>query len=161
MSKKQLSIEQKNASKDLDIIICSTLIPLFIYLVFGNKIMGFVKTSNINIWLKFIPLALMQFGLAGLGSLIVIIYRKEKMSNYGLIKKNILQTILLSIIVCIPAFLFMLINNEISVYFPLKGVLLSKNFLTSSFPSNVLGYLLIVVIWGFFEGFNYVVISKK
>ena len=83
MKKKELTIKQKSADKDLNIIVFLTLIPLIIYLVFGNSIMNFAKTSDINIWLRFIPIILIQFGLAGLGSLIVIFYRKEKLKEYG------------------------------------------------------------------------------
>lgn len=49
MRKKELSIEQKKADKDLNIIIYATLIPLIIYLIFGNDIMNFAKTSEMNI----------------------------------------------------------------------------------------------------------------
>ena len=82
MKKKELSIEQKKADKDLNIIIYATLIPLIIYLIFGNDIMNFAKTSEMNIWLRFIPVMLVQFSLAGLGSLIVICYRKEELKEY-------------------------------------------------------------------------------
>ena len=77
--KKELSVKQKNSDKNLNIILFSTLIPLIIYLIFGNNIMNFSKISEINIWLRFIPVMFIQFGLAGLGSLIVICYRKEKL----------------------------------------------------------------------------------
>lgn len=46
MRKKELSIEQKKADKDLNIIIYATLIPLIIYLIFSNDIMNFVKISK-------------------------------------------------------------------------------------------------------------------
>ena len=39
--KKELSIKQKNADKDLNIIVYSTLIPLIVYLIFGNNIMNY------------------------------------------------------------------------------------------------------------------------
>ena len=161
MNKTELSIKQKNADKDLNIIIFATLIPLVIYVLFGNKMMYFAKSVNINIWFRFIPVMLMQFGLAGLGSLMVILYRKEKLSDYGLVKANFIKTVLLSVLVCIPAFIFKAVNNEITLYLPFKGCLHTKEFLALNFPGNILGYLLTAVTWGFFEGFNYVVISKK
>ena len=116
MKKKELSIKQKNADKDLNIIVLFTLIPLIIYLVFGNSIMNFAKNSQLNIWLRFIPIILIQFGLAGLGSLIVILYRKEKLKEYGLVKNNLFKTIMLTIIVCIPSLIFLLVNNEVKNY---------------------------------------------
>ena len=161
MKKKELSIEQKKADKDLNIIIYATLIPLIIYLIFGNDIMNFAKTSEMNIWLRFIPVMLVQFSLAGLGSLIVICYRKEELKEYGLVKNNFFKTIILSLVVCIPSMIFLLVNNEINSYLPLKGCLLTSLFLNSNYPTNILGYILIAFVWGIVEGFNYVVISKK
>ena len=137
MKKKELSIEQKKADKDLNIIIYATLIPLIIYLIFGNDIMNFAKTSEMNIWLRFIPVMLVQFSLAGLGSLIVICYRKEELKEYGLVKNNFFKTIIL------------------------KGCFFTSLFLNSNYPTNILGYILIAFVWGIVEGFNYVVISKK
>ena len=159
--KKELSVKQKNSDKDLNIILFSTLIPLIIYLIFGNNIMNFSKISEINIWLRFIPVMFIQFGLAGLGSLIVICDRKEKLKEYGLVKNNFFKTIILSLVVCIPSMIFLLMNNEINSYLPLKGCIFTKLFLNSNFPTNILGYILIIFVWGFAEGFNYVVISKK
>ena len=159
--KKELSVKQKNADKDLNIIIFVTIIPLIIYLIFGKNIMSFAGINEVNIWLRFIPIMLVQFGLAGLGSLIVVCYRKEKLKEYGLIKNNFLKTIILSILVCIPSMIFLLLNNEIYSYLPLKNCAFTKLFLNSSFPTNVLGYILIALVWGFAEGFNYIVISKK
>lgn len=161
MKKKELSIEQKKADKDLNIIIYATLIPLIIYLIFGNDIMNFAKTSEMNIWLRFIPVMLVQFSLAGLGSLIVICYRKEELKEYGLVKNNFFKTIILSLVVCIPSMIFLLVNNEINSYLPLKGCFFTSLFLNSNYPTNMLGYILIAFVWGIVEGFNYVVISKK
>lgn len=161
MKKKELSIEQKKADKDLNIIIYATLIPLIIYLIFGNDIMNFAKTSEMNIWLRFIPVMLVQFSLAGLESLIVICYRKEELKEYGLVKNNFFKTIILSLVVCIPSMIFLLVNNEINSYLPLKGCFFTSLFLNSNYPTNILGYILIAFVWGIVEGFNYVVISKK
>ena len=66
---KRINIKTKNADKDLNIIIYSTLMPLIIYLLFGSSIMNFARTSEMNIWLRFIPVMLTQLGLAGLGSI--------------------------------------------------------------------------------------------
>ena len=159
--KKRTQYRTKKADKDLNIIIYATLIPLIIYLIFGNDIMNFAKTSEMNIWLRFIPVMLIQFSLAGLGSLIVICYRKEELKEYGLVKNNFFKTIILSLVVCIPSIIFMLMNNEINSYLPLKGCFFTNLFLNSNYPTNILGYILIAFVWGIVEGFNYVVISKK
>ncbi len=159
--KKELSETAKKADEDLNIILISMVIPLILFIFYGNAIMGFCKDLSVNIWLRFIPLMLIQFGLAGLGCVIIMLYRKEHFQDYGLVKLRFLQTILVSMAVCIPAFIFLLVNNEVKSYLPLQGCLLTREFLSHTFPINVLGYALTILVWGFFEGFNYVVISKK
>lgn len=159
--KKELTPEQKKVDKDLNIILVASLIPLIFFVHFGHKFGEFVKNTDINIWKRFFSSALLQFSLAGLGSSIVMIYRKEKFKDYGLVRKNALKAIVLSVIACIPAFIFMLVNGEIVSYFPFKEVYTTREFLSSGFPANILGYGLTALVWGFFEGFNYVVISKK
>lgn len=57
--------------------------------------------------------------------------------------------------------IFLLMNNEITSYLPFKSCYFTKLFLNSTFPTNIIGYILTAVVWGFMEGFNYVVISKK
>ena len=57
--------------------------------------------------------------------------------------------------------IFLLVNNEINSYLPLKRLLFTSLFLNSNYPTNILGYILIAFVWGIVEGFNYVVISKK
>lgn len=46
-------------------------------------------------------------------------------------------------------------------WFPFADVNTTAEVLRASFPYNVLGMLITAVCWGFFEGFNYVVIYKK
>ena len=157
----ELSETAKKADKDLNIILISMAIPLIVFIFYKDDIMGFCKDLSVNIWLRFIPLMLIQFGLAGLGCVIIMLYRKEHFRDYGLVKLRFLQTIILSMAVCIPAFIFMLVNNEVDLYLPLQGCLLTREFLSRTFPINVIGYGLTLLVWGFFEGFNYVVISKK
>lgn len=38
---------------------------------------------------------------------------------------------------------------------------LTADVLAAGFPMNILGMALIVIVWGFFEGINYIVISDK
>ena len=39
--------------------------------------------------------------------------------------------------------------------------MLTDDVLSSGFPTNIFGMGMIVLVWGFFEGFNYAVISDK
>ena len=155
------AIEQIKAKKDLIIIFLSLLIPVILYVIFEGSIMDFVKTSSLNVWIKCLPIILIQFGMSGLGILIVIFYRKEKLKEYGLIRKNFFKTLLFSFLVCIPHLVYLLLNGKVNSYFPLQGSIVTRMFIASEFPTNILGYVLCVIIWGFLEGLFYPVVSKK
>ena len=52
--------------------------------------------------------------------------------------------------------------GEIKPYLPLQGCIFTRMFLSDpSWVYRISGYALIAWIWGFWEGFNYVVISQK
>lgn len=161
MTKENRFLEQKSAKKDLKVIFLSLLIPVILYVAYEGSIMDFVKTSNLNVWIKCLPIILIQFGMSGLGILIVMYYRKEKLQEYGLVRKSFFKTLLLSFLVCIPHFMYLLINGKANSYFPLQGSIVTRMFIASEFPSNILGYILCVIIWGFLEGLFYPVVSKK
>lgn len=105
--------------------------------------------------------ALCEFGLLGLGVVIVCVRNRESFVSFGLKKEKLLLTIVLSALVCLPAFLFQLFTNENICYFPLQNVNFTKPILASNFPVNVIGMIIIIITWGFFEGFSYVVISDR
>ena len=42
-----------------------------------------------------------------------------------------------------------------------KNILITDDVIASGIPFSILGMALIVLVWGFFEGFNYVVICDK
>jgi len=155
------SIDKQKAKNDLVIWFFATLIPLLIYLFFENiwNIQG--RDESINFWLRFWLISLSAYGLAGLGCTIIFIYRKEKFHDYGLIKNNMLLSIALSVLVFIPHFLFMFFTGNVQGYFPMNGTVLTHSALNRTFPQNVLCMGLIFLIWGFFEGINYVFICKK
>jgi hypothetical protein len=155
------NIDKQKTKKDLVIWFFATLIPLIIYVFFENvwNIQG--RDESINFWLRFWLICLSAYGLAGLGCTIVFIYRKERFHDYGLIKNKTLLSIALSILVFIPHFLFMFFTGNVQGYFPMNGTVLTRSALNRPFPQNILCMGLIFLIWGFFEGMNYVFISKK
>lgn len=161
MKKNNLTEVQKKADKDLNIIVIATIVFVILYVLVKDGLMEFGESQDTNIWFRFFPVMFLQYGLAGLGSTIVFFYRKEKLKDYGVNKNNLIKTILLSAFVCIPAFIFMYANQEVTSYLPLQGCFFTRQFLSMGFPNNAVGYLLIMLSWGFFEGMNYVVVSKK
>ena len=159
--KQTLSIVQKKVDQDLNIIAILTMLPLIGYLFFQQEITDFTHQSSFPIWLRLLFLAMCQFGAAGLGTSVVLIRRKESWKEYGLVTKHFLPSCVQTAITCLPLLLFLIITGQVHTYLPFQSISLTKEILASSFPTNILGYLLISLIWGFWEGFNYVVISRK
>lgn len=161
MGKSNLTTKQKKAEINLYIIIGITVIALGIYTVFQNQFVSFVKNKNVNIILRTMIAAFTQYSVAGLGITVVCILRRESFLSYGLKKKGILQSIILSSFVFIPYVVFSFATGEANGYSPFQTIWITKEVLASGFPINIIGLGLISIAWGFFEGFNYVVISEK
>ena len=102
-----------------------------------------------------------EYVLLGLGITIVCIFRKESFRSFGLKREKLLITILLSALVCLPALLREVLQSETITYFPFQGVNFTRPILASGFPVNVIGMLIIITAWGFFEGFSYVVLYDR
>lgn len=105
--------------------------------------------------------AIIEFGVMGLGITIVCILRKESFVSFGLKKEKLLLTILLSALVCMPDLLITIFQNKGVTYLPFQGVNFTKSILASGFPVNIIGMLIIITSWGFFEGFTYAVIYDR
>ena len=153
--KKQLDI-------DLLIILIISMLSLSIYMIFNSKINGIAYNPDINIVLRVLFMGgLFQFGLAGLGISVVSIIRKESFFSYGLHSKKLLLTLSLSAVCCIPDFVYNLFAGNVHAWFPFSDVNFTYQVVATGFPFNIVGMMIIAICWGFFEGFNYVVISDK
>ena len=159
--KEKLTIEQKKLDADLWIIAIISIAVLGIWMVFQNQLVTIMKDNTVNILLRVLVGAAFQFGIAGLGIVIVAIIRKENLLTYGLKKKGTILSILLCALCFAPNIIFVLGTKQALGYLPFQSVWTTKNLLSSAFPENVVGMLITAVVWGFFEGFNYVVISDK
>lgn len=111
--------------------------------------------------LRFLPVLIIQFGMSCLGMIIVLMKNKEKLSHYGLVKKNAFLSIMGSLLVAVPTMLFLWFTDNIHGFLPFQGMFLTKDILNASFPFNVLGYLTIALVWGVGEGLFYVVLADK
>ena len=158
-----ITIERKKKlENDLWIIIFVTVLILMIYSVFNSNINKIAYNNSTNILLRLLFIGgIFQFGLAGLGITVVSVLRKESFKSHGLTGKKIISTILLSALCCVPDFLYNLQAGNVQGWFPFSGVNTTAEVVSSSFPINVLGMLITAICWGFFEGFNYVVIGDK
>lgn len=123
---------------------------------------SFVADTSINIvWRVLVVAVFGQFATAGLGITVVCLIRKEKFRSFGLNTKNLLPTIVFSALCCVPEILFYWSQGTLLPWCPFRQVHTTAEVLSSAFPYNVLGMLITATAWGFFEGFNYVVIRDK
>lgn len=161
MTRRHRTTEQKKVEQDLYIILIATFLTLGIYIVFQNQIDAFGNNTSIHILLRVAMMAFLQFGVAGLGITIVSILRRENFTHFGLKKKGALFSIALSVLAFVPNILFNLATGQIQSYLPFQMVYMTREVLSGGFPVNVIGMAMITAAWGFFEGFNYVVICDK
>lgn len=159
--KQGLSTQQREADKDLNILALFTFFPLIGFLGFQEPIISFSRNPDHSLWIRLLVLALCQFSIAGLGSSAILIYRKESIQKYGLVRKEIFPTLLQTALIALPLLIFLIVSGQARSYLPFQSILITKEVIASPAPTNLLGYLFISLIWGFWEGFNYVVIAKK
>ena len=160
MAKQKLTDEQKRLDTDLWIIILVTLGFFLFYTVTGKQLMSFVANSSISVIPRLLLNAGVQFGIAGLGITIVCIFRKENFTYFGLTRKNLFKTIIWTIICFVPSTCYIFLSGQFNGYQPFS-ILITDDVIASGIPFSILGMALIVLVWGFFEGFNYVVICDK
>ena len=160
MTKQSLTTEQKRLDTDIWIISLVTFGVFIVYSIIGSQLMNFVKNSDISVIPRLLLNASVQFGVAGLGIAIVCILRKEKFTQYGLTKKNIGKTIVGTVICFLPSVCYIIASGQFKGYQPFN-ILITGDVIASDIPISILGMALIVVVWGFFEGFNYAVICEK
>ena len=152
---------KKQLSDDLLIILLSSVVAPAFFVIFNKEIKQFTENQSIHIVLRTLIMGLIQFGAAGLGASIVCIFRKESFLKFGLTKKNLIPALLLSLACCLPEFIYRLCTGKVERWLPFQGVKLTSEVISSGIPWNILSMLIIGLCWGFFEGFNYVIIRDK
>ena len=149
------------AKKDTLIILSISFISALFYFAFEGNIMEYGRNMERPLFFRFLPVLLIQFGMSCLGVIIVFVKNKEKLLEYGFVRKNALLSIVLCMLVAIPTVLFLWWTNDIQGFLPFQGMFLTKEVMNISFPMNVLGYVIIATVWGFGEGLFYVVLADK
>lgn len=158
--KQQLSAEQKKLDLDLWIIVLVTLGVYLLYAALGNRLMDFVADDRVSVVPRLLLNAAVQFGVAGLGVTIVCVWRKEPFTAYGLTRKHMAAAILATLLCFVPLVCVIVLSGQFDGYHPFR-ISITEDVLASGIPFSLLGMALIVVVWGFFEGFNYAVICDK
>ena len=141
----QIKERKKKLTIDLWIIALVTIAVYIVYGVFGSRIMSFCKNSDISVWPRLLTAAALEFGIAGLGITIVGLMRKESFASFGLRWENAIKAVL---------------SGQFEGYEPLS-IMVTSDLHKAGIVATIIGTLVIAVVWGFFEGFNYVVICEK
>lgn len=154
---------KKQLTADLCIIGLVTFLVLGIVLFgWGSGMNTFGRNTDIPIVLRVLVIGgCAQFGVAGFGITLVCLLRKEPFTKFGLTTKNLIPALLLSLACCVPDLIFQAARGNVHAWCPFIDVNSTAEVLASALPSKVLGMLITAVCWGFFEGFNYVVIRDK
>lgn len=151
----------KGVKKDIAIIVVISFVSAALYIVLGGMIMDYGRDVSRPLLFRFLPVFLIQFGMSCLGVMIVLLRNKEKLSEHGLVCKNLLQSLIGCLAVSVPTVAFLFATNDIHGFLPFQGMFLTKEILHATIPLNVLGYFLIALTWGFGEGLFYVVLADK
>ena len=156
----QIKERKKKLTIDLWIIALVTIAVYIVYGVFGSRIMSFCKNSDISVWPRLLTAAALEFGIAGLGITIVGLMRKESFASFGLRWENAIKAVLWTIVFFLPYILFIFLSGQFEGYEPLS-IMVTPDLPKAGIVATIIGTLVIAVVWGFFEGFNYVVICEK
>lgn len=156
----QIKERKKKLTIDLWIIALVTIAVYIVYGVFGSRIMSFCKNSDISVWLRLLTAAALEFGIAGLGITIVGLMRKESFASFGLRWENAIKAVLWTIVFFLLYILFIFLSGQFEGYEPLS-IMVTPDLHKAGIVATIIGTLVIAVVWGFFEGFNYVVICEK
>ena len=158
--KQQIKERKKKLTIDLWIIALVTIAVYIVYGVFGSRIMSFCKNSDISVWPRLLTAAALEFGIAGLGITIVGLMRKESFASFGLRWENAIKAVLWTIVFFLPYILFIFLSGQFEGYEPLS-IMVTPDLHKAGIVATIIGTLVIAVVWGFFAGFNYVVICEK
>ena len=158
-AKKKLTDQQKRLEVNLWIIVLVALAVFSIYFVIGKDLMAYCKNSSVSVWPRLLAASAMEFGIAGLGITIVCLYRKTSFLSFGLKKENTLKAIAGTVLCFIPYIAYIVLSGQFEGYEPLS-IMVTPDLHKAGIPTMIIGTLIVAVVWGFFEGFNYTVIAE-
>ena len=78
-----MSDSVKNAKKDITVILSISIISAALYLTLEGTIMDYGRDLSQPLFLRFLPVLLIQFGMSCLGVLIVLLKNKENNGRLG------------------------------------------------------------------------------
>lgn len=75
-------------------------------------------------------------------------------------QKNAFKVIVGTMICFIPLICYIFLSGQFDGYHPFN-VIITRDVMNSGIPFSIIGMAIIILVWGFFEGFNYAVICEK
>ena len=159
MKKRTLTNEQKRLDVNLWIIALATMAVYVAYGMIGKPLMAFCKDSSISVWPRLLAAAGMEFGIAGLGITLVCIFRKIPFADFGLKKENALKAVAGTVACFVPYIAYIVLSGQFEGYEPLS-IMVTPDLHKAGVLTTVIGTLIVAIVWGFFEGFNYAVIAE-
>ncbi len=158
--KKILTNKQRQLDTDLWIILGVTMTAFILYAVNQKALLEYITDAKMPVMLRLLVNAAVQFAIAGLGISVVCAVRREKFTIFGLKKAKIIPSLIGSVICFIPSVIYVIASGQFTGYHPFH-ILITDDVLAAGFPISFIGMAVIILVWGFFEGFNYVVIADK
>lgn len=156
---KKLTEQKKRLTADLWIIALVTMAVYCLYGVIGSGLMAFCRDSSISVWPRLFAAAGMEFGIAGLGISLVCLFRKRSFTSFGLKRENSVKAILGTVLCFLPHIAFVVVSGQFEGYEPLS-IMVTPDLHKAGIITTIVGTLVVALVWGFFEGFNYAVIAQ-
>lgn len=160
MAQKNITKQQKKDETDIWIILIVTMVFFGIYSAFSGVLTEYVMNDSNPVLARLALNAFFQFALAGLGITIVCIYRKQSFISFGLRMKGMAEAAVKTLLCFVPYILYVFAAGSFEGYRPFS-IMITDDIIKAGFPVNAVGMAVIIIVWGFFEGFNYAVISSK
>ena len=158
-NKKEFTPQQKKLEVNLWIIALISMAVFCIYGVIGKQLNAFCKDSSISVWPRLLAASAMEFGIAGLGVTVVCIFRKTSFLSFGLKRKNALKAVAGAVLCFVPHIAFVVLSGQFTGYAPLS-IMVTPDLHKAGIPATIVGTLVVAIVWGFFEGFNYAAIAE-
>ena len=144
---------------NLWIIVLATMAVYCTYAMIGKNLNTFFDDSSVSVWPRLFVSAAFEFGLAGFGISLVCIFRKIPFTSFGLKKENTIKAVLGTVLCFIPYIVYIVLTGQFEGYEPLS-VMVTPDLHKAGVLATIIGTIVIAVVWGFFEGFNYAVIAE-
>jgi|CZKR01.1.fsa_nt_gi hypothetical protein len=106
-------------------------------------------------------LAAFQFAAEGLVPLILMAIRGERFSDYGFNWRNLGRSIALAVCLVVAYDLALSLHAEKWIWVPLRRHNAVRISFAAGFPLSLVGLIVVIATWGFFEAFFGVFVAKK